>query len=149
MKTILFLFGFFSFLLINSAQGQFSRNNLLDPNQLAKKVTAKLDSTVLGVRNELDQQIDGVEQRVDSLLTDVRGEVKDVKGEILAGIGEISWRFTLVEIITALLSTVLTAFFTAYLTAKRLGVERIREEMDKMMKDVEKQVNEMKENMEP
>lgn len=96
----------------------------------------KLEAKVISIEQKLDDQVSKAESRLDQTFDKVDAELGDVKTALLGTVGTIAWRFTIVEIITATLATFLTAFFAAYLTARKVKMEKFREEMEAVIRDL-------------
>lgn len=136
------------FMLILSSSAFAQLGKLRNTNDLMQGVKTEIDSTLQGVKNEINNHLSDVQSQVDSTLSDVQTEVETTKSEIIDAIGEVTWRFTLVEIIMSLLATILTAFFTAYLTTKRLGINQFKEEIESILKESKDTIAELKKEIE-
>lgn len=136
----------FMLLLSSSAFAQLGK--LRNTTDLMQGVKTEIDSTLQGVKTEINSHLSEVQSQVDSTLSDVRTEVEATKSEIIDAIGEVTWRFTLVEIIMSLVATVLTAFFTAYLTTKRLGIDQFKGEIASLLQESKDTIAELKKEIE-
>lgn len=100
----------------------------------------RMDSKLSGLEDRLDDQVSKAEGRLDKTFDKVDSELGDVKSTLLGTVGTIAWRFTIVDIVTAILATFVTAFLTAFLTAKKMQVAKFQKEMDAVIAEVRKEV---------
>ncbi len=107
-------------------------------------IEQRLDGKLSGLEKKLDDQISKAEGRLDQTFDKVDEELGDVKSALLGTVGTIAWRFTIVDIVTAIFATFITAFLTAYLAAKKIQVEKFRKEMEAVVADVKKGIEEVK-----
>ena len=109
----------------------------------ADEQISRLDQKVGAIEERLDSQLANVEGRLDQTFNKVDDELGDVKSALLSAVGTIAWRLTIVDIITAVLATFFTAFITSFLTARKIQIEKFRKEMEAMIMETKRGMEEM------
>ncbi|MEQ9402461.1 MAG: hypothetical protein RIM99_02645 [Cyclobacteriaceae bacterium] len=101
----------------------------------------RLDVRFDEIQKKLDAQVSKAEGRLDETFDKVDNEMGDVKSTLLSTVGTVAWRFTIVDIVTAVLATFLTAFLTSWLTARKIQAGKFRKELESLIDETKRVVN--------